>query len=141
MTDYVTWKEFYSVGNPSIDVEHKQVIGIINDLHEAMGEGKDQALVKPILDRLLKHTLAHFEHEEHVMQDNEYPDFAQHKALHDEIRQKTIALHEHADLVTGRDLLQFLKDWWLGHIQNQDRKYTPYLGNLLGSTGAGSRLS
>ncbi|MHB1038603.1 MAG: bacteriohemerythrin [Pirellulales bacterium] len=141
MTAYVTWKKFYSVGNPSLDAQHKQVIGIINDLYEAMGEGKDQALVQPILDRLLQYTVAHFDHEEQIMQESNYPDFAQHKALHDEIRQKTIALHEHADLVTGKDLLRFLKDWWLGHIQGQDKRYTPYLGNLQGSAWAGSHLS
>jgi hemerythrin len=29
--------------------------------------------------------------------------------------------------VTARDVLVFLKDWWLGHIQGEDKKYAPYL--------------
>ena len=33
----------------------------------------------------------------------------------------------HATLVTGRDLLLFLKEWWCNHIQEQDMKYMPYL--------------
>jgi hemerythrin-like metal-binding protein len=127
MIPYVTWKDFYSVGDPSIDAQHKQIIGAINELYEAMQLGKDRAVLEPILDRLLQYTLAHFEHEEQVMQEHEYPDFAPHKALHDRIRQKTIDLREHAHLVTGHDLLRFLKDWWVGHIQGCDKKYTPYL--------------
>jgi len=127
MIPYVTWKDFYSVGDPSIDAQHKQIIGAINELYEAMQKGKDRAVLKPILDRLLQYTLAHFEHEEQVMQEHEYPDFTQHKALHGMIRQKTMDLCEHAYLVTGHDLLRFLKDWWVGHIQGQDKKYSPYL--------------
>ena len=29
-------------------------------------------------------------------------------------------------------MLRFLKDWWVGHIQGVDKKYTPYL-QLAGS--------
>ena len=30
-------------------------------------------------------------------------------------------------LVTGRDLLSFLKEWWINHIQAEDKCYVPYL--------------
>ena len=29
--------------------------------------------------------------------------------------------------LSENDLLQFVKSWWVRHIQNQDRKYAPYL--------------
>ena len=125
MIPYVTWKDFYSVGDPSIDAQHQQILGTINELYEALQKGKDRAVLKPILDRLLQYTLAHFEQEEQLMQEHAYPDSAQHKALHDKIRQKTGELCEHAYLVTGQDLLRFLKEWWVGHIQGQDKKYSP----------------
>jgi hemerythrin-like metal-binding protein len=127
MIPYVTWKDFYSVGDPSIDAQHKQILETINELYEAMQKGKDRAVLKPILDRLLQYTLAHFKHEEQVMLEHEYPNSAQHKALHDKIRQKTTDLREQAYLVTGQDLLRFLKEWWVGHIQGQDKNYSPYL--------------
>jgi hemerythrin len=47
--------------------------------------------------------------------------------LHDELRRKVIDLRENADLLTGQDLLHFLKRWWMGHIQGCDKKYAPYL--------------
>jgi len=127
MIPYVIWKDFYSVGDPSLDAQHKQILGTINELHEAMQKGKDRAVLRPILDRLLEYTLVHFKHEEQVMQEHEYPDFAHHKVLHDKIRQKTADLREHAYLVTGQDLLRFLKEWWVDHIQGQDKNYSPYL--------------
>ena len=127
MIPYVAWKDFYSVGDPSLDAQHKQIFGAINELHDAMQKGKDRAVLKPILDHLLQYTLAHFKHEEQVMREHGYPDFAQHKALHDRIRKRTSDLREHAYLVTGHELLHFLKEWWVGHIQGVDKKYMPYL--------------
>ncbi len=127
MIPYVIWKDFYSVGDPSIDAQHRQILDAINELYEAMRQGEDRMALKPITDRLIQYTLAHFEREEHVMQEHAYPDFVPHKALHDKIRQNTIDLRKHLGLVTGHDLLHFLKDWWVGHIQGCDKKYTPYL--------------
>jgi hemerythrin len=124
---YVTWKDFYSVGDRSLDAQHKQVIGVINELYEAMQQGRDRAVLNPILDKLLQYTMAHFKYEEQVLQEHNYPDLARHKAFHDQIRQKTRDLREHADLATGHDVLRFLKDWWGGHIQGVDKKYMPYL--------------
>jgi hemerythrin len=127
MIPYITWNDFYSVGDPSIDAQHSQIIGVINELYDAMQKGKDRDVLKSILDRLLQYTIAHFNHEENIMQECGYPDFDQHKKLHDKLRQKTIDWRENVSLVTGHDLLRFLKEWWTGHIQGNDKKYSPYL--------------
>jgi hemerythrin-like metal-binding protein len=127
MTAPIKWKDYYSVGVPSIDAQHKQIIGVINELYEAMQNESAQKVIKPILDRLVKYTFKHFKYEEEALQASGYPDFSRHKALHDKIREETIALQEHADLVTDNNLLHFLKEWWMGHIQSEDKKYKPYL--------------
>lgn len=128
----IIWKDFYSVGDPSLDAQHQQMIGVINELYEAMEKKSAQKVIKPILDRLVKYTFDHFEHEEEAMLAVEYPDLIEHKALHDKIRQKTLDLKDNADFVTAQNLLAFLKEWWMGHIQTVDKKYAPYL-ELLGS--------
>ena len=123
----IAWKDYYSVGDESLDAQHKQLLGIINELYSAIEQGADRLAVRPILDRLLQYTLTHFKHEEEVMSAHDYPGLAQHKAFHDKMRQRTIDYCENADLVTGRDLFSFLKQWWCNHIQEQDKDYAPYL--------------
>jgi hemerythrin-like metal-binding protein len=127
MGSHITWKDYYSVGDEALDAQHKQVLAAINELYDAMQGGVDYRAVAPLLDRLVQYTITHFRQEEERMAAHEYPEFAQHKALHDTMRQKTIALREYANVVTGRDLLVFLKEWWCNHIQDQDKKYAPYL--------------
>ena len=127
MAGCITWKDFYSVGEPSLDSEHRQILGILNELLEAVEQDSDQQILKSALDRLVQYTLVHFKHEEEVMQGLDYPEFQRHKAQHDRLRKRTIDLREHITLVTGHDMLFFLKEWWLSHIQGEDKKYAPYL--------------
>ncbi|MBN2581347.1 MAG: hemerythrin family protein [Pirellulales bacterium] len=127
MIPSIAWNDYYSVGEPSLDAEHKQIIFCINDLFAALQEGAPAQAVRPVLDCLVQYTLTHFQHEEEVMQAYDFPGLAEHKKLHDQMREKTRTLHERAEAITGQDLLFFLKQWWLEHIQGEDKKYAPYL--------------
>jgi hemerythrin-like metal-binding protein len=132
-TVYIVWKNDYSVGEPSLDAQHRQVIDLLNELYVAMQRGVDHQAVRPLLDQLVQYTVNHFQSEEKVLLAHQYPDFAQHRALHDKMRQRTMGLRDNAGLVTGRDLLVFLKEWWCSHIQEQDKKYEPYVSALVSS--------
>jgi hemerythrin-like metal-binding protein len=127
MGDYVRWKESYSVSEPSLDAQHQQILGILNDLHVAIGAGHEYEEIRGLLDRMVTYTMNHFKCEEEIMLASGYPDFVNHRALHDAMRRRTVALRDHAGLVTGRDLLGVIKDWWVNHIQGVDKYYVPYL--------------
>jgi hemerythrin len=127
MNTYVTWKDFYSVGEHSLDAQHRQILSILNDLYGAMDAGREYDEIKRLLDSLLRYTMTHFAHEEYVMRACGYPDFDNHKAEHDQMRRRTAGLRTNVNLVTGRDLLSFLKDWWCNHIQSEDQCYVPYV--------------
>ena len=130
MATYIAWKDYYSVNDPSLDAEHKQIIACINELYEAMQGTTDSSTTKQVLDRLVQYTRTHFEHEEKILRDVDFPDFEAHKALHDNMRRRTLSLRTHLTLVTARDVLVFLKDWWLEHIQGEDKKYATYVAAL-----------
>lgn len=130
MAKYVEWKKQYSVGDEAIDAQHRQVLGIINDLHVAIENGREYDELKAFLDRLVVYTMTHFQHEEQKMRACRFPDFDNHKALHDAMRRRTEALRENVTLVTGRDLLRFVKEWWIQHIQSEDQCYAPYLSAM-----------
>jgi len=124
------WKEEYSVQIPSIDAQHRNLFRIGAELNEAMKTGQGRTVVSKTLDRLVQYTVVHFETEERLMRQHNYPDFAAHKAEHDAMTQK---VHEfQAELHNGRavitvQLLQFLRDWLDQHIRGSDQKYAPFL--------------
>jgi hemerythrin len=126
MAAYVVWKEMYSVGEPSLDDQHRQILSIINDLYLAREAGREYSELGALLDRMVAYTMSHFEHEERLMREWNYPDFDNHKAQHDQMRRRTAGLRSNVNLVTGHDLLSFLKSWWTSHIQAEDKCYVPY---------------
>ena len=66
MTTYIDWKPYYGVGEP--DAQHKQIIGVINELYAAMEQGNDHAMLKPLLNRLVQFSEVAFQNEERIMQ-------------------------------------------------------------------------
>jgi hemerythrin-like metal-binding protein len=124
---YVLWKDFYSVGEPVLDSQHKQIIELINRLYAAVREGTENRVSKEVLERLTQYTLNHFHQEEELMKQSGYPGSEAHKARHAEMKQRTLDLRTHLSLVTARDVLHFLKTWWTEHIQREDKKYATHL--------------
>ncbi len=128
------WKEEYSVDHSEIDTQHKRLFQLAGDLHTAMTEGKGKDALTKTLNNLIEYTKHHFACEERLMQLHNYPDFAEHKAFHDELTSRVLEFQRNFD--AGRtamsvELLQFLKDWLGHHIGETDKKVATYLKNLV----------
>ena len=124
------WKNSYSVGIRSIDAQHRSLFGIGAELYAAMSAGQAKAALNKILDRLVQYTQSHFAHEERLLQLHGYPEFAAHKAQHDQLTAQVLAFQ--TDLSGGKttmsvQLLRFLKEWLEKHIQETDRRYAAHL--------------
>jgi hemerythrin-like metal-binding protein len=130
MAEFITWKPYYSVNDPELDAEHRQIIECINQLYQHAQSMMAGAVTRQVLDRLVQYTRTHFEHEEERLQEIGFANFGAHKALHDQMRQRTAGLRANLSLVTFRDVLSFLKEWWVDHIQGEDRQYAGHLMSL-----------
>ena len=127
MGQHVAWKPFYSVGNAAIDDQHKRLLTIVDDLYVAVQTGNVQTRVQSVLDRLADYTTVHFDYEERVMRECGYPRLEAHIVMHQEMRRRALEFRANPDAVAGHELLQFVKNWWVRHVQNQDKEYAPYL--------------
>lgn len=75
----ITWNENYSVKVKQFDDQHKKLIDMINELHDAMKVGKGKDVMEKILAGLIQYTVTHFANEERLMKQHNYPDYEQHK--------------------------------------------------------------
>ncbi len=124
------WKEEYSVDHSEIDAQHKRLFQLADELHAAMTAGKGREALTKTLANLIDYTKRHFASEEKLMQTHHYPEYAQHKVLHDDLAKRVIDFQK--AFAAGRtaisvDLLHFLKDWLSHHIGETDRKVSVYL--------------
>ena len=122
----------YSVGIAAMDNQHKRLFEMVHRLYEAMRAGKGDQVIHGILKELANYTLTHFAAEEELMRKAGYPGLNAHIDLHKVLVDKVIQMTE--GVKTGKkiaavSLATFLKDWLIGHIQKEDRRYGLHLQN------------
>ncbi len=126
----ITWSNDLSVNIKEFDDEHKKLIGMINDLHSAMGSGKGKEAIGPVLGKLVDYTKTHFAAEEQILRKYDYPGYVSHKSLHDDLTKQVVDLQnkfQEGKLLVTVQVMNFLRDWLSNHILNIDKKYGPYL--------------
>jgi hemerythrin len=124
------WSPAFSVKIKKFDDQHKKLVELLNQLHDAMKSGQGNAMLGVVLQALISYTATHFKEEEQVMQANGYPDLARHKAEHEKLVTKVLDLQKQfqsGSSVLTMTVLSFLKDWLVSHIQGVDKKYGEFL--------------
>ncbi len=124
------WNQSMSVGSPTIDGQHKQLIALINKLGGAMQQGHGNDVMNDVLTELTNYTIKHFRYEESVFDASPYPHSAAHKQKHNvlvdqvkQIRDKVAAGQTAVSVST----LNFLKDWVREHIMKTDKTYSSFI--------------
>ena len=127
---YLEWQDDYSVGIDQIDRQHKKLVNFLNELYEAMQQGKGKDALGKVLTDLVLYTKTHFSTEEKLMSQYGFPGYEGHKATHEKMAAKVLALKKQfadGSLSSPIQITNFLKDWLAKHINETDKKYAPYL--------------
>lgn len=126
----ISWKEVYATGIIALDNEHRQLIEEINRLYEAVRDKRGESVLNDILKMLESYTVNHFQHEEKLMEEYDYPGLLEHKQVHQDLIDSVQDLKSRAEFGTeelAQELLKFLRVWVLEHILDVDKKYGSYL--------------
>jgi hemerythrin len=129
MARFVEWSDVLSVGIEEIDVQHQVLVGLVNEMHEAIRLRHANEVVHGILNKLAEYTRIHFAVEESLMRILDYPDYEGHKAQHEELIRSVIDLQEKVNngkASVGFELMHFLKVWLTKHIIESDKEYGSY---------------
>jgi hemerythrin len=130
------WDDKYLVGIREIDEQHRRLVRMINDLHEAMVADRGQQALREVVGRMVDYTGYHFSTEEALLKRHGYPQFDAHRHEHDLFTAKAHELQERLEksgFVLSLEVIRFLRDWLSNHILVNDRKYAAFL------SGAGVR--
>lgn len=125
---YIVWDEKNRIGVSIIDEQHRSIVSTINTFYYYVSKGAAEAALRPIVIILEQYTRLHFQLEEAIMRENAYPQIEEHQALHAILMKETQNILTHDRMTTDPyAVLTFLKNWWLGHINQEDRAYVPYV--------------
>ena len=127
----IKWTPDLSVGFESIDTDHQVLIGLINELDDAIRVEEPRETVSRVLDALLDYTDYHFGREEVLMNACGYPDRDDHIRTHDTLRAQVADIrnryHRSPESIHAREVLAFLKNWLTAHILGRDKLYQPFM--------------
>lgn len=130
---YIVWNERNNIGIPIIDEQHRGIISTINSFYYDLKLGLGHKVIRPTLVMVQQSCQIHFRTEETLMKAAEYPDLEKHIKLHRILIEQANRLAVEAEKSLDFDIvLNFLKQWWLSHINMKDREYAPYVLKFLG---------
>ena len=125
------WQEEFSVGVASVDAEHRELIDLVNDLHQQMTSGSSQEHVVETLGEIFARIAAHFALEETVMKESRYDEYREHKASHeallDELRDIMDQVEDDGSYDEAR-LSVKMRDWFGEHFRSYDARLHRHLG-------------
>jgi hemerythrin len=135
---FLDWSDNYLTGIAKIDSDHRNLFLIINVLHDHVHDSEKSAEVFPVLAALGEYVTKHFNSEEQIMRNANYPGYNDHVQVH---RAIAIRVQTYIDQCNNTssdvdmdDLLRFLKDWLVNHVLESDMAYVPYVNNSNGQT-------
>ncbi len=70
------------MGIESLDLQHKELVSLINELYTNIHSGSTTEAVKQALDKLIEYTDIHFKIEEDLFRIHNYSEMDKHKELH-----------------------------------------------------------
>lgn len=126
------WKPEFSVGIASMDFEHRNMIKMINEIHDELMQHNDPDSIEQFLGDIHAAINAHFALEERMMKDAGYGEYEAHKNDHEELLDQIRDLMDEfsADPEVGFGLLkENLAEWFEEHFASFDARLHGQLGD------------
>lgn len=123
MTD-IKWEESFNTGIQEIDVQHKQLVSYLNDLHQAILDSNAKATAL-VIEELIDYTQTHFIFEEQLMKSANYEFFFAHQRVHELFAARVMRYKRRFDNGedVATDLYNLLKRWLINHILHDDQNF------------------
>ncbi len=129
----IEWTQAISVGDKTIDEQHKKLLTQINKLIEAMSSGAGPEIVGDTISYLNDYIYNHLKYEEIYMERHNYPELENHKQIHKDFIEQYKNFEQ--EMLKGASphlsvkVQNFLGNWWINHISTEDKKYYQYIEN------------
>jgi hemerythrin-like metal-binding protein len=126
----IQWKREYSTGVEAVDYEHRELIDLINRLHDELLAKGDSEAAGAFFGDLYRAISAHFALEERLMRDHRYGDLSEHKADHERLLDDICEImdeFEHHE-AAAEELSGRLDVWFSRHFETHDARLHKALG-------------
>ena len=122
----ISWRPEFATGIASIDHEHEEMIGLINQSLELLETDRDSDEIADFLGEAYARISAHFALEEQLMRKHKYDAYGEHKEDHERLLDELRDLMDAHDADTYRDerdeISVRLENWFSHHFKTMDAR-------------------
>ena len=130
--DLAAWNEKLSLNIARIDAQHREFIYFLARMQQAVGKRETEEAVRRTFEDLSDYARRHFRDEEDLFRAAGFPGLDLQRRQHLYFTMQVEAMQE-AYFGEGKlppeSLLNFLADWLVHHILEEDKKYAAYLAS------------
>ena len=128
------WTTDLTVDEGRIDEQHRELFARITKLVKAIKSKTCKYEIGPTTNFLEEYIIEHFRDEEEMMRKAGYPDFDEHKAIHEKFisdfnELKKNLESESSNYTKSVYTNQIVVDWILAHIQEIDKSFGRFLSS------------
>jgi len=120
----IPWDDKYKIGIENIDIQHKKLFDLVNDLYDLDTSEDNKEEIRVILYRFSDYMQTHFQDEEKYMLSIGYPQLDKHKKIHKGIIDAlSLIIHTPAKLSIIQTKMRVVaKRYLVDHIIREDSK-------------------
>lgn len=129
----IKWRASFETGVAEMDEQHKKIIELINEIYPSIRKENCREKLQKILGEMDQYALEHFEAEEGLLAQQNYPELDEHRESHKEYMVSLQQLKVQLEGEGGNDkdvataIYSYLRQWWQDHIVELDKQYGPFL--------------
>ena len=132
----IAWSDSYRLGNAQVDSQHRTLFELLSKLVSACQDGTDTVTLQETLEFLANYTVLHFNDEESLQIQYNYPDFPRHKQLHEDFKDTVgIFVQDFRKNGSSEELSKIVNKivvrWLINHIQQEDKKIGRHIDSIL----------
>lgn len=135
------WSEELATGIAKIDDQHKEIIKMVNEFHDALSKGKGKEAVGKTINFLSDYVVDHFKAEEKLMLDSGFPGYVIHKSQHEQFIKEFGDIVKEVNAATATSFLAIrvqrsIVQWLINHIMDVDKRMAKYVITKTGGNAA-----
>jgi len=128
--NFFTWKDSFAIGIEEVDQQHKGFLEYLNECYQQTSRDSSAGIDPQLHEKLKEYAVKHFRFEESLMQARGYPTLGSHAKQHKYFESQVAELDARQSggkARTTESLFVFLRDWFLCHILEDDKKFVPFM--------------
>lgn len=124
------WRDDFLIGIAEVDGEHRELIALLNEMHDEALRHRSAAQVATVLGEINVRIAAHFALEEKIMRDAAYLYLMPHKQDHEALLDQLADIMDTVDTggsYSTADLARRLEHWFSEHFRTHDARLHRHL--------------